>query len=140
MTQFYGFDWQQAPSYSRLFSPNVMQRAQSAYGQGMGQFTAYDPAQLEKLRAAQQEKLAAAQAANAAKNPTIAGNFIVGPDGRVYDSSDKLGLLRQYRKLNPTTPQSREGGSIAGLNRYYKGAIGIEDLVKQYGFKPLTGG
>lgn len=138
MTQFYGFDWQQAPSYSRLFSPNVMQRAQSAYGQGMGQFTAYDPAQLEKLRAAQQARLAAANSPK--QQSSINPNFMIGPDGRVYDSSNKLSFLTQYRKLNPTTPQSREGGSIAGLNRYYKGAIGIDDLINKYGFKPLTGG
>lgn len=131
MTQFYGFDWQQAPSYSRLFSPNVMQRAQSAYGQGMGQFTAYDPAQLEKLKAEQQARLAAA---NAAKSANINPNFMVGPDGRVYDITSK-NLANQYGINNPNV---RDGSNTPSQINYILKKYGSSYL-PNLGWKSLTG-
>lgn len=108
MTQFYGFNWQQAPQYSRLFNPQVMQQAQSAYGQGMSQFTPYDPQQLEKIKAAQ---VARSPAPTQAAAPT--GNWYVGPDGRMYDTTSG-GWANQYLKNNPKSEYARSNPSGVG--------------------------
>lgn len=43
---FYGFDFGGYPSTSRLFNPQVMNRAQQAYNTGMSQFQQFDPNQI----------------------------------------------------------------------------------------------
>jgi len=53
MTGFYGFDFQNNPNVSRLFAPNVTNKAQAAYGQGMGMWKPQDPEQIKRM----QEKL-----------------------------------------------------------------------------------
>ena len=123
MTNFYGFDWQNMPSYSRLFSQPVVNRAQSAFTQGMGQFRQYDPSQLEQMR---QQRLAALSARQATPAPQISSNFYVGPDGRVYDLSDMGAFRDQYRRNNPN-----KFDGVAG------GKINIIDSLLLQGFKPL---
>lgn len=129
MTSFYGFDWQNAPQYSRLFSQPVQQRAQSAFGQGMSQFRQSDPQQLEKIKAAQAARLATPAPAPVAS--PLAGLYL-GPDGRVYDMSDraKAGQLYQRNNFNPGGPNPHMADS---------GQYAIErggDLIRA-GFKRL---
>jgi hypothetical protein len=87
---FYGFNWQNNPQYSSLFNPQVMQQAQAAYGQGMSQFTPYDPAQLERLRAAQ-----AARLQQQTKPQGIVSGTYIGPDNKIYQG----GLEDIYRQF-----------------------------------------
>ncbi len=141
MTSFYGFDWQNMPSYSRLFSQPVVNRAQSAFGQGMGQFRQYDPSQLEQLRAQRQAALAARQPV---AQPSPIANMYVGPDGRVYtlgtgqDASKDF--LNQYTKYNQSIKGSdfeRIALTVAALDQALRGDRGM--TLESAGFKPLMG-
>lgn len=122
---FYGFDWQNTPQYSRLFSPQTVNAGRQAYGQGMSQFTPYDPQQLEKLKAAQAARLQA----QAPKNTGIGGKFVVGQDGRVFDISNQQDFLRNYAKYAPT-----DGAMTYNQVRY---ALNKGNDLKNIGFKPL---
>lgn len=123
MTQFYGFNWQQAPQYSRLFNPQVMQQAQSAYNQGMSQFRPSDPQQLEKIKAAQ-----AAKAAVQPQAQPVTGKWYVGPDGRLYDISKPNGGYNAYALNNPRQD---------GYN--YTAGRPEPDVSKMAGWKLFTG-
>lgn len=106
---FYGFNWQDIPAYSRLFSPSVVNRAQSAYGQGMKQFTPYDPQQLEQMKAAKEQ-----QAAQASQNQPAqsSGKFYLSPDGRLIDVSGS-DFTNRYLKLQPGYNPQRPNDSTS---------------------------
>lgn len=142
MTNFYGFDWQNMPSYSRLFSQPVVNRAQSAFTQGMGQFKQFDPAQLEQLKAQR-----AAMAAQQAK-PTTQSKMYVGPDGRVYSMGEGVSginsFIQSYGRNNPNLLRNPyemvEGGNILSSGKLYDALSGGKKYtLDQLGFKPLSG-
>jgi len=130
MTNFYGFDWQNMPSYSRLFSQPVVNRAQSAFTQGMGQFRQYDPSQLEALR---QQRLAALSARQATPAPQINSNFYVGPDGRVYDVKSDDFLSNYGQNNRNISNEYFNSGTIGRLRHGLDKGMDIST----FGFKPL---
>ncbi len=81
---FYGFDFSQNPLYSRLFSPEVINKGQAAYTQGMSQFTPYDarntptPVKAVKQEEEEKKKVAPVQDMGVRYDPGT-GQYIYGP-------------------------------------------------------------
>lgn len=109
---FYGFNWQDVPQYSRLFSPSTVGKAQSAYNQGMSQFTPYDPQQLEKIKAAQAAKTAQTQQP-AQQMPS---GYFLAPDGRLISTAGDRRTFEQ----NYTPFQAQPG--VYGNNLRHQGS------------------
>jgi hypothetical protein len=129
---FYGFDWQQAPQYSRLFSPSVVNRGQQAYGQGMGQFKQFDPNQMKKKEVPIQQPVAAA--------PVQQSGWIVSPDGKLLNTN--LGsreFAAAYEKVRGN--QINNQLDKRGFSSYGLGALSPQERVERLarlGYSPYS--
>ena len=136
---FYGFDWQNTPQFSRLFSPDVVNRGQQAFTQGMSQFTPYDPEQLQKIKDQQAARLAQANAKPAPTN--VNTGFLVGQDGRVYDSSSSDFISNYFanNRNNGEIMNQMSLNPVAYDENKQKGNDELLRFLYGYGFKPLAG-
>lgn len=106
---FYGFNFQNNPQFSRLFGQNVMQNAQSAYGQGMNQFKPYDArsnaqAYLEQARKTR-STTAQPTAQPIAQQPT--SGFFIDSSGRIVDNTNEMSITKYLEQLS-----GRHGGDM----------------------------
>lgn len=100
---FYGFNFQNNPQFSRLFGQNVMQKAQDAYGQGMAQFKPFNAredgqAYLDKLRAAR-----AAQQPVAPVQPQVNTGFYIDNMGRIVDNTNEESMINYLTQISNRT-------------------------------------
>lgn len=127
---FYGFDFGGYPTTSRLFNPQVMNKARDAYNTGFNQFVQYDPNQEQVQEEAPQAQSQRSLASLFGDNRFVAlgGNNYVTKDGEGYT----VRPAPRHRSMQPLTAvQVDEQGNLAGgmklsdlkptqLDAYYK--------------------
>lgn len=100
---FYGFNFQNNPNFSRLFGQNTMQNAQSAYGQGMSQFTPFNARKDGKAFLDQARASRTPTAQPVAPQAQANTGFFIDSMGRIVDNKDEQSMLNYLTQISGRT-------------------------------------